>query len=455
MSYPYKIVPFPRQRSAAKLIYRQKRVALFWEMGCGKTKAVLDFLDVMFFHKKIARALVICKIRGIPTWEDEIEKNMREEVTYCVLRPGPAKPGWEKSKIIIINYEYARSCLKSLLKLAPDVVVVDEGHRIKNPNARQSKMAHKLGRVCEYAVDLTGTPIGNHPLDVWSQFKFLKPDLLQEKFREFKEHYTIPGGFSGYKVKKYKNLKSLAKILAPYTSIQKKDIGVEKVFVETPVVLPETAKKHYREMEKDFITYITKEAVVKAPIVLAKITKLSQITGGFIHSTEENKDYPLHTAKLEALKELTDSLLEQGEKRVVIFARFLWELSEIKKLMAPDWVTFTIKGGVTVAEQKLAEKLFLESGGAMLCQMDSGSESMNLQSCSYAIYYSMNYSSISFEQGQDRIHREGQKSKTCYYYILMAKGTLDRRIYNILRGKKSVADEMKKLIQEVREKKTL
>lgn len=450
MSYPYKIEPFPRQRAATKLIFRRKRVGLFWEMGTGKTKAALDFLDVMLFHKKIARALVVCKLRGIPTWVSEIEKNLPPEVTYYVLRPGPVSPSWEKAKIIIVNYEYARICIKNLLRLAPDVVVIDEGHRIKNPYARQSKMAHKLAQVCTYAVDLTGTPIGNHPLDIWSQFKFINPDLLEEKFQEFKDHYTVRGGFGGFEVKKYKNLKSLAKIIHPYISIQKKNINVEKTFIEVPVELPENAKKHYRQMEKDFVTYVTSEKAISAPIVLAKMMKLSQISGGHIHSTETGEDFPLHTAKLEALKELTDSLLDQQEKRVVVFARFIWELNEIKKLLAPDWATFTIKGGVTLAEQTLAEKLFKESGGAMLCQTDSGSESMNLQSCAYAIFYSLNYSAISFQQGQDRIHREGQKNSSCYYYMLLAKGTLDRRIYGILKDKKNVADQVMSLVEEAR-----
>ena len=452
MTHPYRLKPFPRQTAAAKLIYRKKRVGLFWEMGCGKTKAVLDFLDVMFFHKRISQALVICKLRGIPTWEDEILKNMQPSITYHILRPGPVRVGWEKVKIIIVNYEYARSCLPTLLKLAPDVVAIDEGHRIKNPHARQSRMAHKLGKVCTYAIDMTGTFIGNHPLDIWSQFKFIKPDLLEPTFKEFKQEHVIYSGFGGFEIKKYRNIKELAKRISPYVSIQKKDIAVEKTFIEVSVELPSNAKKHYTEMENDFVTFVTKEEAVSAPIVLAKMMKLSQISGGHIHSTETGDDFPLHRAKLEAMQDLTDSLLDQGEKRVVIFARFIWELNEIKKLLAPDWVTYTIKGGVTVKEQKLAEQMFKETGGAMLCQIDSGSESMNLQSCAYTIYYSLNYSAISFQQSQDRTHREGQKGSACFYYLLLAKGTLDRRIYRILKGKKNVADEVKSLIQDAKEK---
>jgi SNF2 family DNA or RNA helicase len=286
---------------------------------------------------------------------------------------------------------------------------------------------------------------------VWSQFKFLKPDLLEEKFKDFKEEYSIWRGFGGHEFHKYKHLDRLGKILRPFTSIRKKDLKVGKSFIEIPVVLPAEAKKRYREMDEDLITYVNSETAISAPIVLAKLAKLSQISGGFIKDTETGKIFPLHRAKLEALKELTDSLLEQGEKRIVVYARFIYELEQIKELLAPDWVTFSIRGGVTIQEQKLAESLFKESGGAMICQIASGSESINLQSCNYTFYYSCDYSFINFQQSQDRTHRHGQKNHTCFYYVLLSKGTRDRAIYSILQGKRDMANSM---IEMIRQEKT-
>ena len=309
-------------------------------------------------------------------------------------------------------------------------------------------MAHKFAGKIRYRVAMTGTEIGNHVLDLWSQFRFINPDLLEDKFKDFKKEYIIYKGFGGFKIHKYRNIKKLTRKIHPYISIQKSVTGVKSQFIEVPIDMPEAAKKQYKMMEEEFITYVTSETVISAPIVLAKLMKLSQISGGFIHSTEDEKDYPLHTAKLEALKDLTDNLLEQDEKRVVIYARFLWEIEQIKQLLAPDWVTFTIKGGVTIPEQKLAESLFNNSGGAMICQIDSGSESLNLQSARYEIFYSFNYSSISFQQALKRIDRQGQKAATCFYYILMCRGTIDRRIYRILRGKKDVLDEVRSLVAD-------
>lgn len=450
MKYPTLRVPKPHQTEAARFIYKVERALLAHEMGTGKTQCVLHFIGCMLWAKKINRALIICKLRGLAVWEDEIRQCMPDPITYSVFRPGPISTTWAKSDLVITNYDYARTHFEDLKKLQADVVVFDESHRIKNPNARQSRLAHKLGKLCRYAVAMTGTPIGNRPHDIWSQFRFLKPDLLEEKFADFKDRYTIFKGFGGHEIHRYRDLDRLGKILAPYTSVQKKTIAVGKVFIEVPIDMPLEAKKRYREMDTDLITYVNSETAISAPIVLAKLAKLSQISGGFLKDTETEQIYPLHTAKFEALKELTDSLLEQGEKRVVVYARFIYELEQIKALLAPDWVTFSIRGGVTVTEQKLAESLFKESGGAMICQIASGSESINLQSCHYTIYYSMDYSMINFQQSQDRTHREGQKSGQCFYYVLLCRGTRDRQIYNILRNKREMAQSMIEMIRKER-----
>lgn len=450
MSCKFLIKPRAYQLSAIKAVYRQKRFFLAFEMGSGKTLIALQFIGTMLYHSKIAHALVIAPLTVLEVWEDEIEKNWPEHrrLTYALLRPD-SKTDWRRAGLVITNYDYARRIKKDLAEWAPDVVVLDESHKAKNPHAKQSKMAHLLGNVCRYAICLTGTPIGNKPLDLWSQFKFLMPGLLEDSFREFKDHYSIWGGAGGFELKKFKNLGELAKIIRPYTrSMKKKDFLQlpDKNFIEVPVEMGEKARAMYKTMEEDFVAYVTKETVVSAPIALAKLTKLSQISGGFIRDTEQEENHDVHRAKLEVLKGLTDDLLDQEVKRVVIFARFVWEIEEIKKMLAEDWVTFVIRDMATSAEKKMAVSLFNESGGAMICQI-AASVGANYQSANYMIFYSMDYSFINFAQAQDRIHRIGQ-SLPCFYYILMCKGTLDRRIYRVLKQKRNVADHMMDLVKK-------
>lgn len=437
-----------------KRIYRHKRLGLFWEMGTGKTKVVLDFIGTMLYHKKIGRALGIVQLKLIDgVWEPEIEKNWPKvkRLEYYILRPDNFKRGlWRNSPFILTNYDYARTITKELMEWAPDLVALDEGHKIKNPYARQSKMAHKLGNVCQYAIEMTGTPIGNHPLDLWSQFKFLVPGLLEPTFKEFKDHYVATWEHGGYTAKKFKNIDQLAKIIGPYVYNLRADEVSElpKInWIEMPVEMGEKARALYKSMEKDFIAWVSAEQVIKAPIVLAKMTKLSQISGGFIRDTEKKENFPIHRAKLEVLEGIIDDLKDADVARIVIFARFLWEIDEIKKIVAPHWTTYEMSGRVKdEAQRKFARKMFNEHGGVMLCQIASGSLGENFQSANYCIFYSMDYSHINFYQAWKRIHRSGQ-SKPCFYYLLLCKATIDRTVYTALKQKRDVAKAVINMIR--------
>ena len=376
---------------------------------------------------------------------------MQPDVTYCILRPGPVLVTWRKAQILITNYDFFRTHVDDLIALEPDVVVMDESHKIKNPHARQAKMAHKLAKVARFRLALTGTPIGNRPLDLWSQFRFIKPDLLDDKFKDFKQNYAVWGGFGGFELRKYKNLRGLARLIHPYTrSLRKEDLAElpAKNFIEVPIDLPHSAKKLYKQMEEEFVAYVNEETTISAPIVLAKLAKLSQISGGFIHDTETDADFLLHTAKLDAVSEIVSELKEAGTERVVIFARFLWELKSIRERLT-DWCVYQISGEIPQKGRDLAIKLFNRDGGVMLCQTSSGSAGINLQAANYCIFYSLNYSLIDYLQAQDRIHRIGQK-KPCFYHVLLAKGTIDRRVYNILKQKKDVSDEVINLVEDIK-----
>lgn len=464
MSYPYKITPRPYQRRGCIDAYKRKRYYFALDMGLGKTKIALDFVGVLHYFHKVARSLILCPLNVIPVWEDEIEKNWPDKLIdmgYTVLRPGSHKDRWKRSSVVITNYDYAKRVIQELMEWAPDVVILDESHKIKNPHARQSKIAHRLGAICRYAICLSGTPIGNRPFDLWSQFKFLVPDLcvenkLEQNFTDFKNRYGCAKGFGGFEFKKFRDLPKVARLIKPYVKSAKSGdyLTLPKTnFIEVPVEMGEKARKLYAQMEKEFVAEVNEMTTISAPIVLAKLTKLSQISGGFIRDTETEIDHPVHRAKLEVLKGICEDLVDQGTKRVVIFARFLWEIEQIRKTLtecAPDWTIYEVSGRIkTEGERKLAQSMFTQDGGAMICQIATGSVGLNLQAANYCIFYSLDYSFINFAQAIKRIHRPGQ-TLPCFFYLLLCKATLDRRIYSILKGKRSIADEVMNMVKEMK-----
>jgi SNF2 family DNA or RNA helicase len=474
MSYPYLQQPRPEQLEAMRKIHRVKHVLVAGDMGVGKTKIAVDFIANMVWHNKLSRAVAIMPSEAIGVWEQQISDNC-PFLDYSLFIRGE-EVNWN-AHVVIINYDYlcprlkkkkptARAIQKAALtgkKLkkkhyvdkrilelviawSPEVVVIDEGHKIKRPTARRSKAIHALGPIAEYTIDLTGTPTGNKKvMDLWSQFRFIKRGLLCDDFKEFKQEYGIWTGFGGFTFVKARNLKKLSRIIGPYTIRIKKTGLPEEIPVRYPVVMPPHAREIYKQMEEEFVAYVSGQNVV-ASIVLTKMMKLSQIAGGFIKN-EKKEDLPIHTAKIDAFNNILDEIQENGTNRVIVFARFLWEIAEVKKaLNQQGWNNiYRVSGRVP---RDVMDR-FNDEGGAMVCQTASGSGSNNFQASNYAIFYSTDYSLINYQQAKARIHRGGQ-TKPCWYYFLQCRGTIDVRIFNLLENNKDAAEEILALMEEIK-----
>lgn len=483
MRYPYARKPRPGQLRAMKRAYKYKRQAVFGPPGTGKTKVALDFIGVLLKNKIIKRVLVLAPLTAIVgVWEEQIEIDC-PWLRYSIWRR-KQEPDWN-SQALLINYDLFiprrkkkrskrtgkiipdkffrdHAILNKLIEWEPDVIIFDESHKIKNPYSKRSKAAHKLARTGTYVLCLTGSPQGNKKvLDLWSQFEALQPGLLDQTYDEFKNHYCIWTGFGGHELLKFKNIKHLAHLIAPFVTRLKEEELPKQNDIPIRIDMTPRAKQIYRQMEKEFLTDVSEEfkklkrskkpvsKMVATPIVLSKMLKLSQISGGFIRD-EEGNDIPLHTCKLEALKEIMDDLKESKIKRVVIYARFKWELKKIREWLG-DWVTYTIDGDTPIEMRRMAIEMYNNSGGVVICQTATGSESLNLQAGNYEIDYSTDYSYINYFQRRKRIHRSGQK-KPCYFYQLKCKGTIDVDLYRLFADNESADKEFMKLIDMVKER---
>lgn len=465
MSYNYTRKPRPGQLAAMKKWYRQKRLLLWADPGEGKTKVALDFIGTMISHGKAKRALVIApKTALAATWEEQLELDC-PWIKYGIYHPDYPEPDWGLP-LILTSYDYVKVRRKKcstrkkgykrdtsrrdkLVEWNPDIVVIDEGHRIKNGNSQRAKLCHRLGLVCEYAIDLTGTPKGNKRiLDFWSQFRFVVPGLLEDTFGAFKDEYAIRSGFGNFKMKRFRNVKQLSRILAPYIMRIKSEGLPGQLDIPYRVDLTPKAKQLYRQMAEQMLAELDEEKTVTAPIALAKMIKLRQISGGFIR-TNEGEDVPVHTCKLDAIQEICEDLKESDVERVVIFAAFHWEIKKIREVLANTWNTYLITGKSSAIERKLAVSLYNSAGGALIAQAATGAETLNLQAGNYCIDYSTDYSYTNHVQRRKRIHRIGQ-TKTCFYYQLRAKGTLDARIYRMFDKHQEASDQFVELLKEIR-----
>lgn len=454
--YPFKTRPYNYQRKALRFLWGNSwGGGLLMEPGTGKTKVALDFIGALYLNKGVRRVLVVCPIAAFGVWEEQAKEHMSPEVPYTHIRINKSKTlsrlhdeiPPEHLQLVVINYESARLpiVLKQLLFWEPDVVILDESHKIKKPAAKRSKACHRLGRVARYRLVLTGTAITNSPLDIFSQWKFLNPQRFGYSFNEFKQEYAIFGGYGGYSVLGYKNTKYLQGRMARDAFVALKEDCLdlpEKIHQIVPIQLKASTSKLYYQMERQMIAELDEQTRIVAPIVLTKLLRLAQITSGFI--SDEGKIEAISTEKLDMLEDLLETYCIEPQRRVAIFCRFIPTLERIqKRLQEMDLSHSIIRGGMSIEKRAEArQQLWSAKGPAVILgQIEAIGLSIDLSCCSTGIFAELDYSADHYIQAQDRLHRLGQRNPVTYLY-LQTPETVDEDIYWALQGHNRTAEDI-------------
>ena len=191
---PLKNPPMPFQIRCVGFGTRLTSAAYFNRPGTGKTFCALATAGIRFLGDEIKRLLVVCPKSVIPVWPKEFNKHAGYDYSISQVKKKWQVPDEEGLEVIIINYDKIKSRLKDILKWNPDMVILDESHRIGSPTSQRSKACHKLGDSVKYKLILTGTPLGQNPLTVWSQYRFLNKDIFGISYANFRDEYAKMGG---------------------------------------------------------------------------------------------------------------------------------------------------------------------------------------------------------------------------------------------------------------------
>jgi SNF2 family DNA or RNA helicase len=281
------------------------------EMGAGKTKQVIDALQVLCEWGLIKLAVIVCPgaVRGV--WFDpeygELAKHLWANFPVRVTEYHGTSRTWEwfttvdgkkvapQLEFIITNYEFIRSPdrLKLLKARCNDetMLVLDESSAVKNWQAKQTKACEELRSACARVVELNGTPISNSPGDMYSQANILDPKILQCKtYYHFRARYGVMGGWQGRQIIDWQNIEDLQKRMAPYTLRRLKeqclDLPPKLDSVIMPVALTPKTWKVYKEMRDEMVAWLTGDSVTTASQAIVKAIRLAQITSGFVGGVE-------------------------------------------------------------------------------------------------------------------------------------------------------------------------
>jgi len=432
--------------------------ALLMEMGCGKTITTVAVIGRAFLNGLITRVLIIAPKSIVAVWEEEFMKFADFPYTLTVLTGSSDKKKQqlkaipkEGLQIVVINYDSVSLIEANLLNWNPDFIVADESTRIKNPNAKSSKAVHRIAKKCKYRMILTGSPITQNPLDLYSQYKMLDESIFGTSFYAFKNYYAVLGNYN--QPVGYKNMPELIEkahsVAYRVTKADALDLPdtIDEVY---PIHLEDKAAKLYKQFVKDSYIELSKGEVT-ATNILTRLLRLQQLTGGFIRPDEETDRYEqVSKAKLEALEDILDTAIESGEK-LVVMARFIPEIKEICKLLEKKKIKYALIFG-EVKDRAEQIKLFQEDKDCKVFvgQIQTTSMGITLTAASTCVFYSLSYNYADYIQAKARIHRIGQNKK-CVYIHLVAKGTVDETVMEALGRKEDIAhaivDNWKKVIK--------
>jgi SNF2 family DNA or RNA helicase len=362
---PIKAHPYEHQRRAYEFTCRlfgvtghdppaSRGVALLMEMGTGKSLTAIAVAGRLFLNQKIERMLIVAPLSILGVWQEEFRKFACFEYSLVVLNGSESKKIENLRQIptlglqvAVINYESAWRLEKELAAWDADLIVCDEGHKIKTHNIAASKCMHRLGAKARYRMLLTGTIITNKAIDVFSPYKFLNPAVFGNSFYAFRNRYFDMVGYGNHtpvlKVNMADELtRRIHSIAFRATKAECLDLP-ETTEIVQQVELEPQARKLYQHLVRDSYTKI-KASEITAANVLTRLLRLSQLTGGFLRGDETDRVERVSSAKLDALSDIVDSAAQEGGKLVII-ARFLPEIDAITAMLDRKAIRFSLITG--------------------------------------------------------------------------------------------------------------
>lgn len=439
-------------------------------MGTGKSAIASAVATHKYRNGKITALLIFSNKGSYRTWDtDQIPKHMPSDMPKHAVywdtgtnmkRVKDFKRLYtpeKELKILIVNIEAIStkrsSAIAEIFKFLSKhrvMTVIDESSTIKNLSSARTDHAILIGEKSAYRYIMTGSSITNSPLDLWSQCLFLSPDALGfNSFFAFRGTYCTLGKEIVYQkgeekqfigVTGFKRLNDLRESLDTFCYIKTKDQCLDlpdKIYQKFYVEMSADQKKFYNEFKKEAIAMIN-DSKVTATVVLAQLTKLRQIACGFV-KTDDGQIHLINDSRIDELIKL----LEETNEKTIIWSSFVPSIKMIEERIKKEFGTNSVVSyyGETTGEQRPERvKKFMEDSECkyFVGNPAVGGWGLNLTNAAYMIYYNNDYSYDKRGQSEDRFHRIGQM-KNVTIVDMLAKGTIDPHILNVLEGKKDIA----------------
>lgn len=427
-----------------------------FEMGCGKTLTTIAVAGALYNLGKIDRVLVVAPTSVCSVWPHDLNQFATFPWEARVLLGDKKKrlkalnelENWpfKALRIAVINYEstHREGIFEALAAYKPDLIVCDESQRIKNPSAAQSKALNKLGDAAPFRMILSGTPVQNNAVDLYSQYRFLDPAVYGANFYAFKNRYCIMGGYGQHQIVGYRNMDELVEkehsVAYRVTKEECLDLP-QQTFINRYVQFTDAEQAIYEQLRKSSFLELETGENVTATTILTMYLRLMQLTGGFLTADESTRPKQVNTAKLDALADIVDDYVVDAGKKLVIFARFRAEIAAIENLLRLRKIQYgSIYGDVPMEERgKIVDDFQTNPDTKVfVAQIQTAGLGITLHAASTAVFYSYDYNYANYAQALARIHRIGQRLPVTYIHLVV-DGSIDEKILAALENKEDMA----------------
>lgn len=403
------------------------------EMGLGKTLQVIGYLNDM----NVDNALIVVPKALMYNWAQEIGK-FAPNLSYTVVNGTKSERvkiiEENEANIIITSYNMLRLDIAEY-KDEFDVCIIDEAQTIKNPGVQVTKAVKKIKSKIKFA--LTGTPLENNLVDLWSIVDFVNPHYLKTQ-GDFKKRFVGEDA----------NLELLKFHLSPILlRREKKDVLTELPDkIEAPVFCELSPKQkivyasYVHDYHDKLTDIISNDSMNTSQIeVLSLLTRLRQIA---CHPSLFLDEYDGESGKVELLMELISENIEHGNK-MLVFSQFTSFLKLVEKDLKSEGIEYYYLDGSTKAEDriKLVEDFNNDQTKVFLISLKAGGVGLNLTSASTVIHLDPWWNPQVESQATDRAHRIGQKN-VVQVNKLITKGTIEEKIYLLQQEKKQLTDDI-------------
>jgi len=396
---------WPYQQAGVRFILHTKRVLVADEPGTGKT------IQAIYTVKEsglCSHVLVVCPKSLTGWWDSQIRvwhPGAQAQVISSKER-GKLPGAYRAGGYVILNWEILR-LVEGLDDYAWDWFIGDEATKIKNPQTQVFAATTQIN--AGGMMLMTGTPVANHPGELWALLNLLYPQTYTSYYRfyEMFVDYSV-NYYTGFKeVIGVRNKEILTQELAPITLLRTKAEVLpwlpEKTYKELPVEMTDAQARMYREMAKLAKVALEKGDILKAPNVIAKLTRLRQIA-----STTATLDDSDESGKLDAIEELLEN--ELANESVLVFTQFRETVLALYNRLTKRGVTcVTLMGGF---KRKSVDEIVgaVQSGEArvLIATVDTGGVGLTLTRACKLIFVEKDYNPSVNTQAEDRCIAEGQ-----------------------------------------------